>query len=410
VKNVAILLVLITSGAPGSVGGERQDEMSTRDASASYRIVTLKSLGGTNSRGNSINEWELVAGFSDLPGGQARRASLWFHGRQFALDTLGGPNSSVAWPVKNNIGLVVGIAQTDKLQPRGATWSCRIFFPGPDNTRYQCLGFAFEWGRMKRLPTLGGDNGFAAAANNRRHVVGWAENDVVDATCERPTQVLQFRAVLWDLNSNQTRELPPWQNDGSGAATAINDQGQVVGISGDCDQAVGRFSAKHAVIWEDGIPRKLDDLGGEAWNTPTAINQRGDVIAGFATAAGDNPFDPKLRAVVWTTRDGICDRLPGKIICDLGTLPDHVTSQASGVNDRGQVVGTSCPASGPCRAFIFEEGKMKDLNDSKGEFPDQLENAQDINEFGHITGRSINIQTQARAAFLATPTGPGSRR
>lgn len=405
-KYAIAVLALMSCGV--SAVTHDQDVTMRLGESPQFRIERLESLGGRNGRGNSINDWALVSGYSDLPGGQVRRARLWFHGHSLTLGTLGGTNSSVVWPVKNNIGLVVGIAQTDVPQPRGATWSCRIFFPGPDNTKYQCLGFVWQWGQMTALPTLGGDNGFAAAANNRRQVVGWAENDVVDPTCERPTQVLQFRAVLWDLNKNLTRELPPLQGDSSGSATAINDRGQVVGISGACDQAVGRFSARHAVIWEGGVPRNLGDLGGDAWNTPTAINQRGDMIAGFATEAGDDPFDPTLRAVLWTTRKGLCEPFPGTQVCHLGTLKGHASSQASGVNDRGQVVGTSCPAAGPCRAFLWERGVMRDLNELKAhDFAGHLENAQDINERGQITGRFVNTTTEIRDAFLATP---GRRR
>jgi probable HAF family extracellular repeat protein len=265
---------------------------------------------------------------------------------------------------------------------------------------------------MRRLPTLGGDNGFATAANNRRQVVGWAETGVVDDTCDPDFQVLQFQAALWDLQRNVTHPLRPLGTDSSGAATAINDRGQVVGISGDCDQAVGRLTARNAVIWENRVPRKLDDLGGPGWNTPTAINQRGDIIAGFATLPGDNLDSPLLRAVAWTTRPGFCPTLSGTHICDLGMLPGHLTSQASGVNDRGQIVGTSCPAPpGLCRAFLFENGAMKDLNESKANpFTDQLENAMDVNQLGVITGRAINTDTRARSAIVMTPTRFGSSR
>jgi probable HAF family extracellular repeat protein len=412
VKHFAALLVFVASGAVVAITGEQATDTSGHAAPAKYRITTLDSRGGANNRGNSINDLGLVSGYTDSLDGASRRATLWFLGHRFTLRTLGGPNSSVAWPVKNNIGLVVGIAQTADLQPRNAKWSCGAFFPAPDNTRFVCLGFVWEFGRMRRLPTFGGDNGFAAAANNRRQVVGWAETDFVDDTCDPDFQVLQFHAALWDLQRNVTHPLRPLGTDSSSAATAINDRGQVVGISGDCDQAVGRLSARNAVIWEKSVARKLDDLGGPAWNTPTAINQRGDIIAGFATLPGDNPDSPRLRAVAWTTRPGICPALPGTNICDLGMLPGHLTSQASGVNDRGQIVGTSCPAPpGLCRAFLFENGVMKDLNESKAHpFTDQLENAMDVNQFGVITGRAVNTDTRARSAIVMTPTRFGSSR
>lgn len=74
----------------------------------------------------------------------------------------------------------------------------------------------------------------------------------------------------------------------------LNDHGQVVGISGICDQAAGRFSAIHNVLWQNGDPIEIGDLGGVAWNTPMAINQNGDVV-GFAnaSAADGGNFNPR---------------------------------------------------------------------------------------------------------------------
>lgn len=84
---------------------------------------------------------------------------------------------------------------------------------------------------MRPLPTLGGTNGFATGTNNKGQIVGWAENTVHDPTCVAP-QVLQFRAVAWGPKEGQIRELPPLPGDTVSAATALNDRGQVVGISG----------------------------------------------------------------------------------------------------------------------------------------------------------------------------------
>ena len=64
-----------------------------------YRVTILPSLGGTASAGSSINNRGWVAGFSNLAGDRTRHATLWHHQRIVDLGTLGGPNSSVAWPV-----------------------------------------------------------------------------------------------------------------------------------------------------------------------------------------------------------------------------------------------------------------------------------------------------------------------
>ena len=403
-RNPIPRLVIVVS-ALAMIGYGTGFQAAEQDDDVTYEIRPLQSLGGTSSRGNGINDWGLVSGFSNLTGNAARHATVWLHDHKFDLGTLGGTNSSVAWSGLKNSGLVVGIAQTNKLQTRKDGWSCRIFFPGPDRAKYTCLGVVWEWGRMEllSLPTLGGDNGFATSANNRRQVVGWAENTVQDSKCVNPEDV-QFRAVLWDLNRNQTIPLPPYGNDGSGAATAISDHGQVVGISGDCDQSVGRRTARHAVLWENGTVRDLGNLGADTWNTPTAITNAGDIVVGFANAPGANPDAPAFRAWLWTEREDIaCSKLPGTNICDLGTLDGGTgTAEAWGVNERGQVVGTSCSPSGNCRAFLWENGEMKDLDKLKGAYPHLLLNAMDINNLGEITGRA-QISSTEFEAFIATP-------
>jgi probable HAF family extracellular repeat protein len=360
---------------------------------AKYRVTNLSSLGGTVSRGNSINDLGWVSGYSNLAGNQSRHASLWLHGSQFDLGTLGGPNSSVAWPVKNDIGLIAGIAQTAAPDPLGENWSCSAFFPAATATGHICLGFVWSEGVKRALPTLGGNNGFATGANNLGQVVGWAENAVHDPTCV-PPQVLQFRAVIWGPGRNQIHQLNPLAGDTSTAATAINDRGQVVGISGICDQAVGRFTAAHAVLWENGSGTDIGNLGGDTWNTPMAINQRGDV-AGFASQPGTDPDNPLLHAFLWTRRDGIRD---------LGTLPGDNYSEAHGINERGQVVGVSCDPAGDCRAFLWQDGVMTDLNTLVAPgYTGTLTTAQDINDLGVITGRASDPVTGASPAFLATP-------
>src|SRR5207302_3091917 len=67
------------------------------------------------------------------------------------------------------------------------------------------------------------------------------------------------------------------------------------------------------------------------------------------------------------------------------------------------VVGLSCDANGNCRAFIWENGVMRDLNDFKpASYTARLEQARDVNEASEIAGRPLD-STGVRRAFLATP-------
>jgi probable HAF family extracellular repeat protein len=371
-------------------------------AKTQYQVSNLAPLGGTSGAGNSINNQTWVAGYSKLTGDQVRHAALWRNDVLSDLDTLGGPNSSVTWNVKNTAGIIVGISQTATPEPRGELWSSFFFYFGPFGAGYINLGFVWENNHMRALPNFqGGNNGFATGANNLRQAVGWAENGVEDPErCVSP-QVFQFRPAMWSLGPpDQIHELPLITGDSSGAATAINDNGQIVGISGICDQAVGRHTAKHAVLWENGTVTDIyPDAPAPWWNTPTAINQRGDVV-GFA---GDPAFveGDVLHAFIWTREDGIRQLKPLQ-----HRTPEHVDSEAYGINEARQVVGVSCGADG-CRAVIWDHSSVPtDLNDGKGSYSALLETAKDINDNGEITGRAItDANTGARTAYLAVPLG-----
>src|SRR5437762_4002960 len=374
-----------------------------------YQVSNLPSLGGTSSGGNSINDQSWAAGYSRLPD-RNRHATLWRSGLLSDLDTLGGPNSSVTWNVKNTAGIIVGISQTADPEPLGEWWSSFAFYSTPNNIGFINLGFVWEQslGQMRGLPNFpGGNNGFATEANNLGQVVGWAENGVHDPTCctGGPTchQVLQFRPAVWTLGPpDQIQDLPLIPGDSSGAATAINDNGQIVGISGICDQAVGRHSAKHAVLWENGTVTDIyPDPPAPWWNTPTAINQRGDVV-GFA---GDPAFVEGniLHAFMWTREDGIRQLKPLR-----NRTPEHVDSEAYGINEARQIVGVSCDADQvDRRAVIWDHGNTPtDLNDLKAPgYSAILASAKDINNAGEITGRAVDPNTGVLTAYLAVPVG-----
>src|SRR5881628_1013033 len=392
-KTLSIVVTFVCIGLlPVHAQGQVQAKAKTQ-----YNVSTLPAFGGTSSGGNSINDQTWVAGYARRPD-RNRHAALWRNSLLTDLGTLGGPNSSVTWNVKNTAGIIVGISQTADPQLLGESWSSAAFYSTPHNVGYINLGFVWQNGQMRGLPNFpGGNNGFATGANNLGQVVGWAENGVHDPTC-CCTQVLQFRPAMWTLGPpDQIHDLPLISGDTSGAATAINDNGQIVGISGICDQAVGRHTARHAVLWENGGVTDLGNLGAQWWNTPTAINQRGDVV-GFD---GDPAFveGDILHAFMWTREDGIRHLKPLQ-----GRSPKHVDSEAYGINEARQVVGISCDANFvDCRAVIWDHGNTPtDLNELKGSYSARLESAKDINDNGEITGRAID-GNGVRTAYLAIP-------
>src|SRR5947209_19106924 len=402
-RSLFTILIAFCCGAALAQAHAQAQGTAKAKPKAQYNVSNLASLGGTSSGGNSINDQTWVAGYSRLPD-RNRHATLWRNGALTDLGTLGGPNSSVTWNVKNTAGILVGISQTADPQLLGESWSSAAFYSTPNNVGYINLGFVWEQDQMRGLPTFpGGNNGFATGANNLGQVVGWAENGVHDPTCccqsDPGHQVLQFRPAIWTLGPpDQIHDLPLIAGDTSGAATAINDNGQIVGISGICDQAVGRHTAKHAVLWENGGVTDIGNLGAQWWNTPTAINQHGDVV-GFA---GDPAFveGNPLHAFIWTKDNGIKPLKPLR-----GRVPQHVDSEAYGINEHRQVVGVSCDAEQTdCRAVVWDHGAYPtDLNDLKGDYSAFLALAKDVNDKGEITGRAVDPITGVLTAYLAVP-------
>lgn len=359
-----------------------------------YHVTKLTSnLGGVTHRITGINLLGMGAGYSDFPSDSAH-AVRWIGNRVEDLGTLGGNYSRAHWPGINEFGTVVGISYTDIPDTLNESWSCEGFMP---QTSSACRGFIYQNGRMQALPTLGGTHSFATGINNRNQVVGWAQTKKLDDTCNGTTAKLQFRAVMWEPNRNRKTELRPLGNHSTSAATAINERGQVVGISGDCDQAVGRFSARNAVLWDNGKVIKLPDLGGTAWHTPMAINERGDVV-GFS-----NPKDPRddrgdfiARAFLWTKRGGIVE---------IGRLPGDSTSQALGINIWGQVVGFSTGGALGSRGFLYQNGVLTDINSLlEPGFPDSILSVSHINDLGVISGRLLEVSTRKSVPFIAVPS------
>lgn len=370
------------------------------NAAPEYSVVNLAAFGGTRNQGNSINNDGIVSGFTTRAGDLHRHATVWVSGQPYDLNTLGGPNSNVAWPVKNTSGLIAGISQTNAPEPLGERWSCAGFFQ-TDATGYICRGFVWENGSMRALPTLGGNNGYAAGANNRGEISGWAETGVFDPSCEGAGpglsgQVLQFLPVVYGPGADAIRALPLLAGDSSGAATAINNRGEAVGISGSCDQAVGRYTAAHAVLWDR---NGVTDIGqgvltAPFWNTPTAISNRGDVV-GFAGDTSD-PTANITHAFIWTRDAGM----------QLLNPAADDNSTATGINAKRQVVGYFAAADGTLHGFVWDRDHgMRDLNDLKQPgYTAVIALANDITDDGVITGRTATVAaTGTRSAFVATP-------
>jgi probable HAF family extracellular repeat protein len=363
-----------------------------------YAVVTLPTLGGTASNGyGGVNNRGWVTGDANLAGDQNEHAFLWRDGVMTDLGTLGGPNSSVASAVKDEIGLIVGFAQTATVDPLGEFWGATYFCTALNCLGWQYLqrGFVWQNGVMTALSTLGGNNNGALGVNNRGEIVGAAETANQDPTCVAP-QVLDFEAVIWGPKLGQIRVLPVYPGDSVATATAINDQGQVVGASGPCQLPSFLAFGRHAVLWQDDTVIYLGGLGGLMFNAANAINNRGQVVG-----QSDLPGDTATHAFFWQNDKGMIDLGTLPTPNPISGMPDSI-SIANDINEKGQVVGASCDPNFNCRPFLWENGVMKDLNkliDSSL----YLTFGSGINNRGEITGSAFDPNTGIAPAFLAIP-------
>jgi probable HAF family extracellular repeat protein len=215
---------------------------------------------------------------------------------------------------------------------------------------------------MQDLDTLGGSDALASYINEPGQIAGVSyTNSTPNPVTGVPTQdpFLWENGTMLDLGS---------LGGTSGAPTALNNRGQVIGVSNLAGDQIS-----HPFLWDDGklIDLNTQTIGGNPI-TANAINDAGDIVGGGAFP--NRVFD----AYLW--RRGVAT--------DLGTLNGDCFSEAVALNSRGLVVGVSLSCDGNLlRPFLWERGSMIDLNTviplNSGL---QLVDANAINDRGEIAG------------------------
>jgi probable HAF family extracellular repeat protein len=191
-------------------------------------------------------------------------------------------------------------------------------------------------------------------------------------------------------SGGQTTDLgtfPPGYEEMQSGANAINDGGQVVGVS---DTKSG---AQHAFLYSNG---KMSDLGSVGGNSNAlGINNAGEIIGTTSNSAFIvNPLNAQNPKGANTLPDQAWIYVNGKMI-DIGD------GAAQAINQAGEVVGTSDGF-----AFLYVNGKMIDLNSLLPENSGwQLQDATAINNYGVVVGEGT-YKGQERAFVLYTTPEP----
>lgn len=315
---------------------------SSSAANAGYIITDPGTLGGNLALGYAINSSGQVTGVSSTPTGQFR-AFRYSNGSMVNLGTLGNSASESRGFAINTQGNVVGNSQTNQ--------GFRAFF--------------YANGTMTDIGTLGGNFTGASGINDSNSIVGTSQ-----------TATFQARAFLY--SGGMMTDLGTLGGSSS-QALGINNAGQVVGTS------LNASGQNRAFIFENGAMVDLGTLGGQH-SQGTAINEHG-VVAGYSRIANGD-----THAFVSSSSG----------LIDIGVLgPNGVNSLAYGINNHGDVVGTSVSTT-ETSAFLYSNGVLHNLNDLlPANSGWHLIEARGINDNGQITGYgTLNGQTRA---FVLSP-------
>jgi probable HAF family extracellular repeat protein len=314
--------------------------------------------------------------------------------RLLLLPVLAGPLVALAAP-----------AYTVAFAPAGFT--IQNFAPSNLNNRGQIIGNSgglpaiWQGSRVTRFAALA--DHFAYGINNRGDIVGSSASGPFVHTSAGTRYITIGQP--WDEDNratglNDAREVIGWAHAPAGEsargflhsrrgtaligtfggdwsyAFSLNSAGHVVGYA-QSPSPTNPFGAAQAFLYKNGVSSSLGTLGGlesRAWD----INDAGQIVgyAELPRPPGSEEFDyAPFHAFLYQR---------GRMK-DLGTLGGPFSS-ANAINNDGVVVGeTSLADDGGRVAFVYEGGKMKDLNKRVSLAPGwTLANAIDINDKDQI--------------------------
>jgi probable HAF family extracellular repeat protein len=249
------------------------------------KLSALAPLSGTISRGLDLNDHGEVAGYFLDAATSNKTPFLYSKGRVIDVSTPLHPDSTGEAVAINNRGQVLGALAVggtflyDKGKARyiPADASLPYHPPSDINDRGDVVGqiwrdcctyggYVISDGKLRRLPTLGGDYSFANAINNNGLIVGrsWtADMHGYQAVVYRGSDI-QSLGTLGGIFGN---------------ARDVNDAGWIVG------QSTLANGLEAGFVYHDGVMRNLNELlAGDigklrSVHNAVAINERGQILA-----------------------------------------------------------------------------------------------------------------------------------
>ena len=262
--------------------------------------------------------------------GKTCRGFLWEDGWMIPLPTLGGHNSAAS--AINNRGQIAGNAETAETDS-----TCPPYDPAKG--QYQVLQdkpVVWENGHIQELPTYGGDpDGFAIAINDHGQVAGasgaCSTFNVINGLYLAPTH-----ALLWD--HGKVTNLGSLGGNFGNQAHNMNNRGEVVGTSDLAGDTVF-----HGFVWSQSRGmRDIPPLPGDMYSVALAINDAGEV----GGVSIDATFTT-LRAFV------VVDGVPTDLNTLISADSSLQLQTACGINSRGEITGLAVEKStGQYRGYL----------------------------------------------------------
>jgi probable HAF family extracellular repeat protein len=223
---------------------------------------------------------------------------------KYTFTELRGLRSHATYPVAiNNGGEVVGTYY----------WS--------DNSLHS---FIYRAGALHDLGTLSGYANHVTAINNYGQVVGYFDNGSI-----RRAYLHSSDGKVTDLGSldNATYTMP----------LSINDCGVIVGVSA--------TTYNNAFVYQNGHMSALGAYKGNPLIEATSINNRGQIVAWYQSAAG-------TRTILWS----------GGQMQEIDAL-GAAEQTGSAINDHGEIIGITNAALGPDneQGFVYRGGHSRGL-------------------------------------------------
>ena len=399
----ALLTLVTLAGACRDAAEPIQPASAVTAEPSGYEAIDLGTLGGSSTLPAALNNEGQVVGRSQVADGKYH-AFLWQEGAMHALAEPPGAITSGAQAINNN-GLIAGTAEVSGMYENSnlvLVWEngvardlgapdfglppaqvIAMSEPGDvlatvrfdtynDHSLLWLGGVMYDLGRIAHRPETWG-----SSLNNRGQVVG-----VGFLYSHGPNDF--YAPFLWENGTIRHlgllgRTPPCGQPDllddqpcSEGAATDINERGDVVGYSVDMAGVTRPF------LWQDGVLRDLGALAGQN-AVAIAINERGEV-------AGHEGRSPSGNGFLWQSG----------VTRDIGSLGAGGT-RVIAMNNHGEIVGSSFTATGQRHAFVWTSGSIIDLGTGSSEA--DASEAIAINARGDVLGVSRDCDPPAQCQY-----------